>query len=96
MNICPSGGDDRDFLARQERFDTLGTKDANGANANGYVYCNLGIEVKSQCEDERDVVKGWKRNGDEVMCASFDGVNSRTFKKASSCFNKAQEGIFDE
>lgn len=97
-NLCPAGLDDRDFVARQARFDDAGTLDRNGNPANGYVYCNLELEVMSRCENDlwdEHFFKGFTKTDELQMCSDYDPVGSRSFQPSPSCFNDALPEIFD-
>ncbi|GMH53769.1 hypothetical protein TL16_g01527 [Triparma laevis f. inornata] len=90
--------DDRDFVARQARFDEAGTLDRNGNPANGYVYCNLELEVMSRCENDlwdEHFFKGFTKTDELQMCSDYDPVGSRSFQPSPSCFNDALPEIFD-
>ena len=98
INLCPAGLDDRDFVARQARFDAEGTLDRNGNPANGYVYCNLELEVISRCENlliDDHFFKGFTKTDEMQMCSDYDPVGSRSFQPSPSCFNDALPEIFD-
>ena len=64
FDICPTAGDDRDFLVRDKVFkenhqhaldmgeDPSPFEDANGNVMSGYLYCNAGVAIQGICEDE--------------------------------------------
>lgn len=94
--FCPSGEDDRTFIARGEKFTANNVLDANGAAMSGYLFCNLGIDVYSKCE--HPVEWGWTKGGvfdasKHTIC-SADPVASRTFESSVTCFEYAAENIF--
>jgi len=107
ITLCPSGGDDRDFVARGERMDAVNA-DATLDNIhhdkppqadwnNGYVYCNVGIKVWSVCEYEywaSSFVKGSEYKAGMTMCSTAD-PKSGTFEESASCWNNVLPEIFD-
>jgi hypothetical protein len=99
IDVTPTGGDDRNFLARQARFDTLGTLDAQGNAMDGYTYCNLAIKVWSACEYDyflASMVKGSVKVDDsQTMCSEFDAEGSKTFPNSASCYVDVLPEIFD-
>ncbi|GMH50896.1 hypothetical protein TL16_g00893 [Triparma laevis f. inornata] len=97
VEVCPSGGDDRVFDARNTEMSTGSIVDASGAAMSGYVYCNLAIRVSSRCEREytNDWTKGDLKTSGQTMCDAWDPMIRQFGVSGTQCYEDILPEIFD-
>eukprot|EP00941_MAST-03F_sp_MAST-3F-sp1_P003106 g3106.t1 len=90
IQICP---DERVLEARQEKFDNDGTLDASGNPMSGYVFCNVGLSLRSLCEFEHEVEHGYmkgleKEEGTEYKMCSEMSVLEEMQRTSEICYEE--------
>eukprot|EP00941_MAST-03F_sp_MAST-3F-sp1_P003154 g3154.t1 len=92
LRLCP---EERDLAARHERFAASGLLDEAGNVHSGYLFCNLGLKLSSQCERPMPYWKGveFDANDDYTMCSSSTDFEKMQ-KNSDVCYSDILPEIF--